>query len=106
MLETKKLLFVCSRNKWRSKTAETIFNKYQNLEVRSAGTSNSTITKITISLIEWADKIYVMEKKHKEIMEHKFGKLDKLVSVLNIPDEYKYMDEELIDELKSVVIIE
>ncbi len=106
MLENKKLLFVCSRNKWRSKTAETIFSNYQNIEVRSAGTSSSAQTKISKKLIEWADEIYVMEKKHKEIIEHKFGRFDKLISILNIPDEYKYMDEELVDELKSVVIIE
>ena len=99
------ILFVCSRNKWRSKTAETIFKNYNNINVRSAGTSNVAKTKISMDLIKWADKIYVMEKNHKNIIEKKFGRINKEISILNIPDEYQYMDEELIDELKSVVKI-
>lgn len=103
MSENKNLLFVCSRNKWRSKTAETVFKNYQNITVRSAGTSKVAKTKISENLINWADEIYVMEKKHKEIIEQKFGRLDKEIYILNIPDEYQYMDEELVKELESVI---
>lgn len=54
-------------------------------------------------MINWADAIYVMERKHKEIIEIKFGRLDKEIIILNIPDDYQYMDESLIKELKDVV---
>lgn len=102
---TQNLLFVCSRNKWRSKTAETIFKDSPNVMVKSAGTSKVAERKISRELVSWADLIYVMERKHKEIIEEKFGSLETKIIVLEIPDEYQYMDEELIKELKDVVSI-
>lgn len=97
------ILFVCSRNKWRSKTAETIFKDNLKLNVKSAGTSNNAEKTISQELILWADEIFVMEKKHKEILEQKFGRNNQEITILNIPDDYKYMDEELIEELNSSV---
>lgn len=98
-----KLLFVCSQNKWRSRTAEAIFKNHDEYVVRSAGTSKVAKNKISLELINWADEIYVMEKKHKEIIEKKYGRNEFNISVLNIPDDYQFMDEELIKELKSVI---
>ena len=98
-----KLLFVCSKNKWRSKTAETIFKDNPKLLVKSAGTSSKAQKRITRDLIEWADEIYVMERKHKEIIEMKFGRMKTKIHILNIPDVYQYMDEDLIEELKNIV---
>lgn len=103
MTEIKNLLFICSRNKWRSKTAETVFKNHKGISVRSAGTSKVAENKVSKKLITWADEIYVMEKKHKEIMERKFGKITKSIYILNIPDEYQYMDEELVKELQEVI---
>ena len=37
----KNILFICSRNQWRSPTAETIWRKDPNFLVRSAGTASS-----------------------------------------------------------------
>jgi len=104
-MNRKRILFICSRNKWRSKTAETIFKNSQESIVKSAGTSKSAEIKITRNLIDWADEIYVMERKHKEIIEKKYGRMKDKLSILNIPDEYQYMDDELISELKSLVNI-
>ena len=46
-----------------------------------------------------------MEKKHRQIITQRFG--DSLdghkIIVLDIPDEYQYMDEELIEELMTKV---
>lgn len=44
-----------------------------------------------------------MEKKHKQRITEKFKDevAAKEIIVLNIPDDYQYMDEELIDELNS-----
>ncbi len=100
-----KLLFVCSRNKWRSLTAETIYKKKFGLEVKSAGTEVSARIKLNSKLIEWADLIFVMEKKHKQRMQENFAMETegKKIIILDIPDEYQYMDEELIEELKSKV---
>jgi predicted protein tyrosine phosphatase len=99
------ILFVCSRNKWRSATAETIYQNHPYHQVRSAGTANSARIKINSKMIIWADLIFVMEKRHKQILNENFyGDLqDKELIVLNIADDYQYMDEELISEIKSKV---
>ena len=60
------VLFICSKNKWRSRTAETIFKDSQDHDVRSAGTENDARIKVTEKLIIWSDLIFVMEKHHKE----------------------------------------
>jgi protein-tyrosine-phosphatase len=39
----KKVLFVCSRNQWRSPTAERVFATRPGLEVRSAGVDKSAL---------------------------------------------------------------
>ncbi|WP_366349535.1 protein tyrosine phosphatase [Paenibacillus amylolyticus] len=100
-----KLLFICSRNKWRSLTAEKIFDGYKGYQVRSAGTEEGARIRVTEGQIGWAEIIFVMEKKHVRRLKDKF--LNKLINrrlvCLNIPDDYEYMDEELIEILKSRV---
>jgi predicted protein tyrosine phosphatase len=104
-MQKQKLLFVCSQNKWRSLTAEKIFEHLEDYSVKSAGTENGARVKITAGLIGWADIIFVMEKKHRSRIQEKFSDslLDKPLHVLNIPDDYQYMDEELIEILESRV---
>lgn len=99
------ILFVCSRNKWRSRTAETIFKDSQDFDVKSAGTEPSARIKESSKLIEWADLIFAMEKKHKQRLIENFPLLtaDKQIILLDIPDEYQYMDNELIDIIKTSV---
>lgn len=72
-----KTLFICSANKQRSKTAEDYFaSKYPEYEFLSAGTNSKICkkegkTELTEVLLEWADKIYAMEKKHlDQIQKH------------------------------------
>lgn len=100
-----KALFVCSRNEWRSPTAETIYKNHELINAKSAGTSPSARIKISQKHIDWADIIFVMEKKHRQIIAQKFGdSFDKQkIVVLDIPDDYQYMDEELIEELRIKV---
>lgn len=100
-----KLLFICSRNRWRSLTAEKIFEQYNMYDVKSAGTEENARIKVTAGHIGWADLIFVMEKKHERRLKEKFS-LDlngKRVIRLDIEDEYRYMDEELIEILKTRV---
>lgn len=98
-----KVLFVCSKNKWRSRTAETIFKNKDGLHVRSAGTEHSAQIRLTAKLIEWAEVIFVMENKHKTRIQKSFRAAlqDQEVVVLDIPDIYPYMDEELIQILEA-----
>jgi predicted protein tyrosine phosphatase len=95
-------LFICSRNKWRSKTAEDIFKDIEGLNVRSAGTSSSARIKVNEKLLNWAEMIFVMEKHHKQWLNQRYSSLlnGKQIVVLEIPDEYQYMDTELVNMLE------
>jgi protein-tyrosine phosphatase len=99
------ILFVCSRNQWRSPTAETIYKNRSDLNVKSAGTEPSARNKLTAKTIHWADLIFVMEKKHKQRMVEKFPfeTQQKEIIILHIPDEYTYMDDELIEDIQTKV---
>jgi protein-tyrosine phosphatase len=101
----KNILFVCSRNKWRSLTAETIYKNSSQFYVKSAGTENSARVKINSKLLIWADLIFVMEKHHKEKLILNFPNETKnaQIVILEIADEYKFMDKELIEEIQMSV---
>ena len=102
-----KLLFVCSRNRMRSLTAEKIFSGIPGYEVRSAGTQPQARVVITEGHIGWADIIFVMEKAHLNRLRQDFpGALDgKRVIALHILDEYQFMQPELIEELETQVAV-
>ncbi len=96
------LLFVCSKNQWRSPTAELLFKSHQQHIARSAGTSSKARIKVNQKLIDWADEIFVMERKHKDLLEKNFGSdRPQKIKVLNIQDNYQYGDPELIEILKA-----
>jgi len=99
------ILFICSRNQWRSPTAQKIYSRDDRVNVRSAGTSPRAKKRVNAKDIEWADIILVMEYKHKDRLKAEFAKLlrYKKVAILDIPDDYGYMDEELIEILKVSV---
>jgi predicted protein tyrosine phosphatase len=96
------ILFICSRNKWRSPTGEAIFRNSPVHQARSAGTSDSARIRVSQSLIDWADLVFVMEKKHLQILRSMFT-VTRQVVVLDIPDEYQYMDQELVEMLRDAV---
>ena len=91
-------LFICSQNKLRSPTAEQIFSKWPNIETDSAGLNNDAETTLTPEQIDWADLIFVMEKAHRNKLTHKFKKhlKNKRVICLDIPDEFEFMDANLV----------
>jgi protein-tyrosine phosphatase len=99
------ILFVCSRNQWRSPTAEAIYKNRSDLNVKSAGTSSSAKIKLSAKIILWSDLIFVMEKKHKQKMIQYFPTEtdDKKIIILDVPDEYQFMDPELIEEIETKV---
>ncbi len=103
MSEPIKILFVCSQNKWRSLTAEKLYEGFSGYQVRSAGTDAGARVRISPGQIGWAELIFVMEKKHLQILKSKYGdQLNcKKVICLHIQDDYHYMDRELVDLLKA-----
>jgi predicted protein tyrosine phosphatase len=101
----KRILFLCSQNRLRSPTAEQVFSGRPGLEVTSAGLNNSATVVVSAELIEWADIIFVMEKSHRNKISKKFKLClkNKRVVCLDIPDEYEYMDPELVALLEERV---
>ena len=99
----KHILFVCSQNRLRSPTAEQIFSTRSDIEVSSAGTNHDAGNPLDIEQIEWADLIVVMEKHHRNKIQKKFYSAikSKRLIVLDIPDEYEFMDEGLIRLLRA-----
>ncbi len=73
--------------------------------MRSAGTEEGARIKVTAGHIGWSDIIFVMEKKHVRRLKDKFSfeLAAKKLICLDIPDDYTFMDEELIEILKSRV---
>ena len=70
----------------------------EGFEVLSAGLNNDAEIPLTNELVEWADTIFVMEKTQRNKLRKKHRKsLNKQnVVCLEIPDDYEYMDPELI----------
>ncbi len=101
-----KLLFICSRNEIRSLTAERIFGGIPGFEIRSAGTQHNTRVVVTEGHIGWADIIFLMEKSHLNRLQLKYPEAlqDKRTITLHIPDDYEFMQQELIDELQAKVL--
>lgn len=101
-----KVLFVCSRNRRRSLTAEEIFRGMPGIDVRSAGTQPSARIVVTPGLIGWADLILVMEKSHLQRLRarHAEALAGKRILSLHIRDEFESMQPELIDELRTKVL--
>ncbi len=100
-----KLLFICSKNRWRSPTAEMLFKNHPLHSARSAGTSDKARIKVNLKLMDWADVIFVMERKHKNVINRRFSHVayTQNIVVLNIEDNYQFNDPELKEILKEAL---
>lgn len=102
MIDKKKILFVCTINRMRSATAHEIFKDNTRFHVNSAGTDSGAARVLTQELLDWADSVIVMEKHHRNMIRKKFPETykSKKIVCLYIPDEYDFMQPELIEILK------
>lgn len=104
-LSLKNVLFVCGRNRLRSPTAEQVFADRESVEVLSAGLDDGCGNPVTPELVAWADIILVMEQAHRAKLAKRFRSSLKSqqVIVLGIPDNYEFMDPELVRLLEARV---
>ena len=88
----------------RSCTAETIYAE-EGYMVRSAGTENGAKVTLSNEIILWADLIFVMEEKQKVIINSVYAdsSKNKRIIILDIPDNYYYMEPELVELIKTKV---
>ncbi len=100
-----RVLFVCSRNRLRSPTAEHVFAGRADVEVASAGLNHDADTPLDADLVAWADVILVMERAHLRRLRQRFGGALKgqRVASLDVPDRYAHLDPALIDLLERRV---
>ncbi|WP_191859552.1 phosphotyrosine protein phosphatase [Hanstruepera ponticola] len=104
------ILFVCSGNKDRSKTADDYFSaKYPDMHFDSAGTNKRVCeqlgtTYVSQAQLDWADRVLVMEEKHRKALVSVFGSgCYGKIMVLGIKDVYTYYDRDLIGVLEERV---
>ena len=97
------LLFICTANKLRSRTAEELYRNFPGCVAKSAGTDVGAPRRVTEGLLGWADLIFVMETRHRDYLRRKFPEAiaGKRMICLRIHDDYAYNDPELIDLLKA-----
>ncbi len=99
------MLFLCSRNRLRSPTAEQVFASWPDVEVDSAGLSRDADTPLTTEQVEWAELIFVMEVAHRTKLAKAFGSVikDQRVICLGVPDRFTFMQPELVELLVAKV---
>ncbi len=97
-----RILFVCTANIDRSRTAEDLYRGDRRYEVRSAGVAMHATVPLTRDLLQWADRVFVMnerEDRHRTILRLRFPDVDRPVVDLDIPDRWTRGDPELVELL-------
>lgn len=95
-------LFVCSAGLLRSPTGATMAARY-GINARSCGSNfNYALIPCSANLVSWAEKIVFVNPENLEQLEDNFLGHPHLLEqigykqiVLNIPDNYEYMDPQL-----------
>jgi predicted protein tyrosine phosphatase len=91
-------------NRERSATAERLYRKDPRLEVRSGGVRSDAKHRVSEKDLRWADVVFAMEREHKLWLATRFEALDlPPVEVLEIPDEYAYLDPKLMEILRMTL---
>ena len=105
MRVTRNVLFLCSRNKLRSPTAEHVFAQWPGIETASAGLDHDADVPVTPELLQWADVVFVMERTHRAKLSKRFRAHigGKRIVCLDVPDDYAYMDPALVALLQAKV---
>lgn len=88
-----RVLFICSRNRLRSPSAERLFADWPGVETDSAGLAADAETPLEREQLEWATLVVVMERRHRQALlrRHAAAMKGKRLVCLDIPDDYAYM---------------
>ena len=91
-------LFICSRNRLRSPTAEAVFASWPDTHTDSAGLADDAEMVLSVEQIAWAKVIFVMERQHRSKLMRRYAAhlKGKRVVCLNIRDDFTFMQPELI----------
>ncbi len=93
------ILFVCTANRDRGRTAEDLYQRDPRYQVLSAGTAPFATVPITRELLLWANRIFVMnerEDRHRTAIKMRFPGIDRDIVDLNVADRWSRGDPELV----------
>ena len=97
-----RILFVCTANVDRSRTAEDLYRADPRYEVRSAGVAPFATNRLTLDLLLWADRVFVMSERedgHLTQIHSRFRTAGRPMVDLDVPDRWPRGDRELVDLL-------
>jgi len=99
-----KVLFICSAGILRSATAAHVFAA-KGYNTRCAGSEEYALIPVTGDLLLWADKIVFVNKENYASVATKFPleEFKGKIKVLDISDQYNYMDPVLVNILERQV---
>jgi predicted protein tyrosine phosphatase len=83
------VLFVCTANRDRSRTAEDLYRDDPRYEVRSAGVAPFATVRVDDELLLWADRVFVMNERedgHRTFLRMQFPRLERPTVDLDVPD--------------------
>jgi protein-tyrosine phosphatase len=93
------VLFVCTANVDRSRTAEDLYRNDPRYEVRSAGVAPFATVPVTRDLLLWADRVFVMserEDQHRTLIRIRFPDVDRPTVDLDVSDRWPRGHAELV----------
>lgn len=69
----------------------------------SAGLAGESDLPLDLEMLEWADRVFVMEARHRKVIERKFATANRRapIVVLGIRDEFQLMDDNLVAILRD-----
>jgi predicted protein tyrosine phosphatase len=96
---------VCGQNRLRSPTAEQVFADWPGVAAASAGLKHGAEVPVTPELLDWAQRVLVMEAAQRRVLAARFRPhlKGKRVACLDIPDRYGFMAPELGELLRRKV---
>ena len=97
-----RILFVCTANIDRSRTAEDLYARDPRYEVRSAGVAPFAAVRLDRDLLLWADRVFVLnesEDRHRTSIRVRFPDVERPIVDLDVEDRWRRGHPELISLL-------
>jgi predicted protein tyrosine phosphatase len=101
-LARQRILFICTANLDRSRTAEDLYGRDPRYDVRSAGTASFATQTLSRELLQWADRVFVMNERHDQHrtqLRMRFPDVKTTIVDLNVEDRWRRGDPQLVQLL-------
>ncbi len=91
-----KFLFVCAANAQRSPSFENWFKKNRpQYDVKSAGVYHGYPNQVNQEILDWADKIFVMDLEQEMFLRYHYPEVMPKVEVIGCNDQYNRESPEI-----------